>query len=191
MRRFEQLIEILESKGIQFVSGLTDQEINNIQGSFNIIFPPDLKVFLQLGLPIADGFVNWRYSLESDDYKQKITSLIEWPLDGILFDVNNNAFWMESWGHKPKSHNERQEIVKKNYIKYPKLIPIYSHRYISSDPLELDNPVLSVYQTDVIYYGFNIFDYFAKEFHFDLPENFNVPSAPVREIPFWSELVVY
>lgn len=188
---FEQLIGILKDNNVQFAPGLSDEEIDNIQEIFQINFPPDLKIFLQIALPISDGFVKWRDGLTSIDSKQKIISVLKWPLNGILFDVENNEFWMEGWGDRPDSFSTREKVVKQNYIKYPKLIPIYLHRYISCEPLEFDNPVFSVYQTDVIYYGFNISDYFAREFCFDLPENFNAPSAPIKEIFFWSELAVY
>jgi hypothetical protein len=193
--KFKQLIGFLKQKDVQFENGLTDEEIHKVQNTFCIRFPTDLKLFLQLALPVSDGFVNWRDSLISNDSKQKTLHKLDWPLRGILYDVSNNGFWMDSWGDMPGSYPEKEEIVKRNFISYPKLVPIYSHRYIPSEPVEFNNPIFSVYQTDVIYYGFNILDYFAKEFHFDLPANFNVPNAPMREIApiraivFWSDLV--
>jgi hypothetical protein len=186
--QFEQLIEILRNKSIQFENGLTNDEIHNIQEAFNIKFPPDLKLFLQVAQPISDGFVNWRDCLSSNSSKQKLNHMLDWPLEGILFDVENNEFWIENWGEMPTSYLEKEEIVKQNYIRYPKLLPIYSYRYIPCEPEELDNPIFSVYQTDIIYYGFNISDYFAKEFHFELPKTFNTLFAPTREITFWSDL---
>jgi hypothetical protein len=47
----------------------------------------------------------------------------------------------------------------------------------------------SVYQTDIIYYGANLRNYFENEFHyyFKTPE-YSV-EAPIREIELWSRLV--
>jgi hypothetical protein len=187
--QFEQLIEILKNIGIQFVDGLTDEETHKLQDAFTITFPPDLKLFLQLALPISDRFVDWRGALVSNESKQKLWYKLDQPLEGILFDVANNKFWLKNWGDMPDMYAEKEEIVKQNFINYPKLVPIYSHRYIPSEPIEFDNPIFSVYQTDVIYYGYNIADYFAKEFHFELPANFNPPTSPIKDIPFWSDLI--
>ncbi len=65
------------------------------------------------------------------------------------------------------------------------VVPIFGHRYIPSFPLEEGNPVFSVYQMDIIYYGYDLANYLSVEFQFVLPENFNVPDTP-RRIGFWS-----
>jgi hypothetical protein len=44
------------------------------------------------------------------------------------------------------------------------------------------NPVLSVHQTDIIYYGFDLEDYFRNEF--GLPNRKPWPAA-IRPIEFW------
>lgn len=49
-------------------------------------------------------------------------------------------------------------------------------------PHESGNPVFSVYQTDIIYYGFDLDDYLRHEF--DLPGRKPWPEK-VREIEFW------
>jgi hypothetical protein len=50
--------------------------------------------------------------------------------------------------------------------KVPKLIPIYGHRYVPTVN-GVDNPsIFSVYQTDVIYYGIDLENYFRIEFNF-------------------------
>ena len=28
---------------------------------------------------------------------------LEWPVDGLLFDVENNGFWIEDWGDRPEA----------------------------------------------------------------------------------------
>ena len=46
----------------------------------------------------------------------------------------------------------------------PKLIPVYAHRYVPCYPDIMDIPVISVYQTDIVFYGKNLEDYFKSEF---------------------------
>jgi hypothetical protein len=53
--------------------------------------------------------------------------------------------------------------------------------------MEEGNPVFSVYQTDVVYYGYDIVSYFCNEFYIKLPE-YTVPSNP-KYIEFWGKLV--
>ena len=50
------------------------------------------------------------------------------------------------------------------------------------------NPVFSIYQADIIYYGFDLTDYYFHEFGFELLKSFNATHEP-RKIAFWSELV--
>ena len=60
-----------------------------------------------------------------------------------------------------------------------------AHRFIPADPRESGNPVFSVYQADVIHYGFDLPSYFHSEFGVGNP--YSSPDVP-REIEFWSEL---
>ena len=76
--------------------------------------------------------------------------------------------------------------IKKEYKTKPKLIPIYSSRYIPESPKETGNPVFSVYQTDIIYYGFDLLSYFENEFKIKLPEKFGKITYP-KLIDFCSD----
>src|SRR5207253_1790467 len=72
--------------------------------------------------------------------------------------------------------------------KAPKLIPLIAHRYIPADPHLAGNPVFSVMQSDTIYYGFDLTDYFAHEFG-DLASRRPLDWSKVRRIEFWSDVV--
>jgi hypothetical protein len=183
----EFIIKALTRKSIHFESGLADDEVLQIEGKFNLTFPPDLKLFLQSALPTSESFVNWRLGLKSQEEADKIMSRLDWPLEGMLFDIESNNFWVESWGAKPNNLDEKNLIAKQYYKTYPKLIPIYSHRYIPSRPSESYNPVFSVYQMDIIYYGYNLVTYLANEFHFALPKGIERLKQPKKKIEFWSE----
>lgn len=105
-----------------------------------------------------------------------------------MFDLQSNEFWINSWGDKPNTYEEKERIAKEKYLTFPKLIPIYSHRYIPSRPNEAGNPVFSVYQMDIIYYGYDLATYFANKFGFALTEEeFELLDEPKKEIEFWSE----
>ncbi|MBK5073284.1 hypothetical protein I2492_11710 [Budviciaceae bacterium CWB-B4] len=180
------LIKRLKQSGVTFVEGLSDDELVKIKDEFQVTFPPDLKQFLQATMPVSERFVNWRAGLNSAKVKQQIEQRINWPLEGMLFDVENNSYWENSWGEKPESAEEREVIVSQHFYTYPKLIPIYSHRYIPATPNEAGNPVFSVYQMDIIYYGYDLASYFAHEFSFSLPESFEAPEEP-KYIEFWGD----
>lgn len=185
----KHIIRLLTDKGVHFDSGLTDDEVLQVETKFDFKFPPDLKLFLQTGLPTSERFVNWRLGLKSKDDADKIIDRLGWPLEGMLFDLQLNEFWINSWGDKPNNYEEKERIAKEKYLTFPKLIPIYSHRYIPSRPSEAGNPVFSVHQMDIIFYGSDLATYFANEFSFELTDEFEMLDKPKREIEFWSKWV--
>lgn len=177
---FEYLISLLRKRGVTFVKGLSDKEITEIENEFRFIFPPDLRQFLQTALPVSNNFIDW-HSIK--DIKQRF----DWPFEGILFDISNNHFWYKDWGQKPDSQAKQIQLAESFYKQYPPLIPIYSHRYLPATPCEAGNPVFSVYQTDIICYGNDLFSYFSNEFGIKY-DNAVTQQATPRYIEFWSDL---
>jgi len=189
------LKEILIKKGITIEEGLSDEEFEKIENFYSIKFPISLRTLFKSFLPIGSGFYNWRdFSEENVTY---IKNKLNWPLEGMLFDVVHNGFWKKCFGPKTNDINENQDIVI-NYIKnssneiVPKLIPICGHRYVPCYPDVMNMPVISVYQTDIIYYGFDLEDYFENEFGaIDKCKNqadINYKKEEVN-IPFWTEII--
>lgn len=187
--KIQHIIRLLTDKGVHFDNGLTDDEVLQVEIKFDLKFPPDLKLFLQTALPTSDRFVNWRLGLKSKDEADKIFDKLDWPLEGMLFDIQSNSFWFDSWGNRPENLTDKILIAKKYYKTYPKLIPIYSHRYIPSRPSESDNPIFSVYQMDIIYYGINLENYFANEFGYTKSGCYELDEYPEKKIEFWSKIV--
>jgi hypothetical protein len=173
------LIELLKNaqRRVAFSDGLTDIEVARTEETYGFRFPVDLRNFLQTALPIGFPFPDWR---AEDD--PNVREMLRWPLHGILFDVEQNDFWLPEWGAKPSRIEDAKAIAKENTSRAPRLIPIYSHRMMPDLPLQSGNPVLSVYQTDIIYYGFDLDDYFRHEF--ELPGRKPWPSE-IRSIAFW------
>ncbi|MGL4612216.1 MAG: SMI1/KNR4 family protein [Trueperaceae bacterium] len=133
-------------RNIHYDTGLSSAEIKRVEEAFHFIFPTDLKEFLQTLLPKGDKFPDWR-DLESKELK----SMLEWPSESICLDVEQNNFWLDAWGKKPENLADALEVARTAISNAPKLIPIYGHRYLPSPPTDAGNPVLSVYQTDIIY----------------------------------------
>ncbi len=189
-------------------NGLNEQELVTIEHRYEIHFPPDYRLFLQklhcvdqpqVGarydgntmIPTtAPSFYNWQRDTEA------IQAAYEWLVDGLLFDVQHNNLWLESWGAKPSTAEEQETRVRELVNAAPKLIPIYGHRYLLAEPCKAGNPVLSIYQSDMIVYGVNLHNYFLSEFgelagveghgSFQLtPEQYE----EVQEIPFWGDFI--
>lgn len=174
---WSDLIEQLEQKGVTFDTGLTDAEIAEAESNYAVSFPEDLRGFIQTAIPNRFPFPNWRSA--GDPF---IKEMLRLPLEGILFDVENNEFWLPEWGTKPRGKEEAKLIVEERVRLAPRLVPIYRHRMMPDRPITAENPVLSVHQTDVIYYGFDLDDYFRHEFGSEGRKEW--PNK-VREIEFW------
>jgi hypothetical protein len=76
----------------------------------------------------------------------------------------------------------------------PKLLPINGHRYLLVDPCRAGNPVLSVYQSDIIVYGGDLRDYFFLEYGYYLSSDAESrlraeTTARPETIPFWGEFL--
>jgi hypothetical protein len=174
---WSDLIEQLKEAGVAFAAGLTETEISRAEESYGFRFPPDLREFLQTALPTGHRFPDWR---AGDD--TLIRDLLRLPLEGILFDVEQNEFWLPEWGTQPTRIEDARTVVEEHVNNAPRLVPIYGHRMIPDRPNEAGNPVLSVHQTDIIYYGFDLDDFFRHEF--ELAGEKPWPSE-VRRIDFW------
>lgn len=183
--QIQTLIGLMKRSGVSFEPGIRPEEWIALEAKFELQFPPDWKTFLSEALPVSGGFPDWRHGLNSEQAEKSIRNQMNRPVEGILFDIRHNNFWMKDWGEKPENSDAQLALAREKLQNVPKLIPVFLHRYLPSEPLRAGNPVLSVYQTDIIYYGNDIPDYLSNEFSFDLPEGFFPPAEP-DEVPFWS-----
>lgn len=176
----EEAVEHLKAKGIVLEEGLSEGEAHEIELRYAFRFPPDLLAFLRRTVPVSPRFPNWR--IDRDD---ELRSVLSAPADGIAFDVEVNNFWMDEWGSRPRDTEEAISRARMMVAAAPTLVPVYGHRYIPCEPLEEGNPVFSVVQADIIYYGNDLADYLYEEFRVPRPPW--ARSAP-RRIPLWSQL---
>lgn len=179
--RTPRAIGVLPPAGVQVTPGLAPDEFRRIEDEFQIMFPPDLRALLSVGVPLGPGFPDWR-----SGSRDVIRELLDAPAQGILFDVDANSFWFAGWGSRPRELGDALEAARTHLADAPTLVPIYSHRYIPSQPDEAGNPVFSVVQTDIVVYGNDLASYLSAEF--GAPAAPSNAAAPKR-IPFWSELV--
>lgn len=176
----DSAVSAMRDRGVEFAPGLTARQLGTAEGEHGFRFPPDLRAFLQHALPVGERFPDWR-----SPRSEFVQDRLEWPAHSMCFDIDHDVFWLSEWGPKPDSLEEAQARARQAVQAAPFLIPIYSHRYLPASPCEAGNPVFSVYQTDIIYYGLDFPSYLFAEF--DVQNPFPVPDSP-KEIEFWSEL---
>ena len=182
LTREDQLADMLRRCGIPLRDGMSRQQLEQAQQRYEVRFPPDYAQILASFVPGGQRFYNW-----DDESPENITMIkraLDWPTESILFDVENNGFWRPDWGERPAQMEDALHVAGCYLEDAPELIPIRGHRYLPSKPFESDNPVLSVYQTDIIYYGSNLFEFFAVEL--GVKPHKDICFAKIkRGIPFW------
>jgi hypothetical protein len=203
----QMIFERLREKRCEIAPGLSDGEVGEIERRYDFRFPPDLRRFLQMGLPILGIPIDWREYGEAevistgswvnwrDDSEQDIRERLDLPADGICFDIEYNNFWRDDWGRRPMNLQDAFTVARASIAAAPKLIPIFGHRFIPEEPSAEGNPVFSVIQTDIIYYGDDLASYFLNElngptFSVDFPDLLPdwVAKSP-RSIRFWDYFV--
>ncbi len=102
--------------------------------------------------------------------------------------VSNCRFWWDSWGAEPNEIEEKVRVATRFLSDYPKLIPIYSHRYVPEILDVKGVPVFSVRGYDTVRYGDNLAEYIAHEFCFKYPDICKAKKNSKIEVEFWSEL---
>jgi hypothetical protein len=156
--------------------GMTDEQIDHVQEKYSIIFTPEHREFLRILHTIdrkekvyseygseegeyyeCSFFRNWLEDYE--EIRLRLPSVYE----PISEDVANNKFWINSWGKRYDTVEDRMNIFNKLYEKAPKLVPVMGHRFQVAD-LSLDKrPVLSILGTDVVFYGSDFRFYLLQE----------------------------
>ncbi|MEV6638440.1 hypothetical protein AB0M54_47795, partial [Actinoplanes sp. NPDC051470] len=177
--------------------GLTDAEFGLIEQEFGFQFADDHKAFLAAGLPVntraepripgvryahSEPWPDWRHA-----DRDKLRGLLDRPSEGVLFDVEHKNFWYASWGPRPTDLASAMAAAKHMLAQVPTMVPVYGHRYLPAGRGTFGHPVLSLWQTDVIYYGFDLADYIDQEF--SLSGSREQVGEPRASVGFWRDLV--
>jgi hypothetical protein len=159
-------------------AGLTEAEIAGVEQEFGFSFADDHRAFLAAGLPYGRGWPDWR-----DGDRDQLREKLAMPVEGVLFDVAENDFWYEGWGPQPQEPADAVTVARRFLMTVPRLVPVYSHRYLPAGRGTSGHPVLSVMQTDIISYGANLTAYVRHEFGGE-------PLQPGRPtVSFWRDLI--
>ncbi|MGW4303295.1 hypothetical protein [Streptomyces sp. NPDC004376] len=173
--------------------GLTDAEFEHIEHEYGFEFADDHRAFLAAGLPInvppEEGqawpkpWPEWRGG-DLDSLREQL----DWPVEGVLLDVEHSGYWHESWGERPVSPAVALERARQHLAKAPVLVPVYAHRYLPAGRGTSGHPVLSMWQTDTIYYGEDLVDYIHREFD-ETRDEVDESGNPRATVPFWRDLL--
>ncbi|GHG37708.1 hypothetical protein [Streptomyces zaomyceticus] len=139
--------------------GLDERELDDVEARFGFSFAADHRVFLGAGLPLGTSWPDWR-----DGDPGQLADLLARPVEGMLFDVERNGFWHPSWSPRPSGTAEAVRVARAESASVPQLVPVFAHRFLPGTAGEWGHPVLSVQQTDVIFYGNDLADYIRREF---------------------------
>jgi len=180
---YEKSLELLNMHKIKLEEGLKYDEIIQIEKIYNIKFPDSLQKFLTLALPISEGFYNWRNNKESNISFLKYT--MNEPIEYVS-SMAEEVYWCDDWGKEPEDKENLIIEVRKRLKSAPKLIPIFSHRYIPMT-LDEDPPIISIHGLDIIYYGKNLEDYF--EIEFGNKQQDSILFSDINPIAFWSDIM--
>jgi hypothetical protein len=177
--------------------GLTEADFDRIEGEFGFEFADDHRAFLTAGLPVSVPFVDppgvisaWREPWPDwrDGDRDALRARLAGPVKGVLFDVEH-GFWTEEWGSRPDVHNEALTIARAALAEVPALVPVFGHRFLPAGSGSAGHPVLSVHQTDLIYYGVDLLDWVSQEFGGPGLNRADQAWNPQATVRFWRDLL--
>jgi hypothetical protein len=100
--------------------GLTGAELTRIERDYGFEFADDHRAFLAAGLPVnvltaplqaSKPWPEWRGGDPGDLHRK-----LDWPAEGVLFDVEHNALWHPSWGQRPSDTSEALSIARRHLM---------------------------------------------------------------------------
>ena len=175
--------------------GLTDAEFARIERDYGFEFADDHRAFLAAGLPLktpepyerSNPWPDWRDGDPGD-----LRKMLDWPVEGALFDVQYNDLWHPSWGQRPADMSTALSTARRHLARAPKMIPVWGHRYLPAGRGTYGHPVLSISQTDILMFGTDLAEYIAIEFlrRSMIPDLTPPPDwTPPPMVPFWSDFL--
>lgn len=198
-------------QGTCWKPGLSSEDIRDIEAGFDLQFPEEYYQLLRVLNTTNKGYR--AFGLRGNKLQQcadrpifydwqngqgDISDAWEATLEGLMFDVQYNSLWLESWGAKPETSEAQQAQLAKLIKAAPALLPVSGHRYMISYPLSEGCPVISVWQSDIIIYGVNLQHYLQQDFgplckdvagRFVSQQMQNNVFNEAKAIPFWGELI--
>jgi hypothetical protein len=170
------ILEELRKRDIEVAPGLSASEIATIEENLAVQLPPDLRTLLAEGVPVGKDFPDWHA-----DAVHEIQATNELLEKIFSFDISEGNYWHGFFGEKPQNIDEAKKQAWRVIKTWPPLVRIYGHRFMPTEPHEIGNPVLSVWQA--LDYGANLTAYFEKEFDIVVPHE----DGPIQKVSFWGD----
>lgn len=177
----------------RFEPGLTDAEFDRVEREYGFEFADDHRAFLAAGLPVnvppEDGqtwsrpWPEWR-----DGDPEELREQLAWPVEGVLGSVEHGYFWHKDWGPRPSDESAALEVARGRLADAPRMVPLYGHRCLPAGRGTFGHPVLSMWGTDIVYYGIDLYDYIHQEFD-EARGEVDEAWQPRATVPFWRDLV--
>lgn len=180
-----ELVEWLrEQPNGTLTPGLTEAELVRAERAYGLSMPPLWRAVLGRTCPISrpggpTAYPDWR---REDDPGTR--ELVERPVRGLLFDVEENGFWWHGWGGAPKRAAQRVALARRRLAEVPRLTPLVGHLYVGPDD---ESPVFSIVQADLYVRALSLADLRAGRDQRAVPAE----RYPIGSVPFWSELHAY
>ncbi|MER5927696.1 hypothetical protein [Streptomyces mirabilis] len=171
--------------------GLSNDEFDRIEATYGFQFSDDHRAFLAAGLPVSSPpeegatwdkpWPNWRSGSPDD-----LRSHLAWPTEGVMASVEH-GYWHTSWGVRPAEIEAVRSVAEKQLAAVPQLVPLYAHRFLPAGGGTHGHPVLSIWGTDIIFYGEDLAEYISHEFEdgHEHAEN----RSPQATVAFWRDFV--
>ena len=138
--------------------GPTPSEIRQIERRLRFEFNTDHRRLLETVQPAGTGWLHCK-----KDSVEHIRVALDWPLEGLLFDAENNDFWPDGWCPKLASTSDQSRIATEHIETWPTLIPLTGIGTCQRRQRLPGAPVFSGYQSDVIVYGRDLLEYLQHE----------------------------
>jgi hypothetical protein len=177
----KQLVGNLEPV-IYGVKGLSSAEIRSIEGELDLQLPEDFVYLFQNLQDPGKVLFPWA-NFDKREYDERIAGV----LNGIEFDIDRNALWLDRWWERPTALSAALNIARGDFATWPKLLPIHSHRFLAAEPCRSGNPVFSIVQTDIVHYGADLAHYLMHEF-VDHDYHLHTHAQRIQPIDVWSDL---
>jgi hypothetical protein len=162
--------------------GLLDVEFARVEHEYGFEFADDHRAFLAAGLPRGNGWPDWRDG-DPDDLRWRLDR----PVSGVLFDVEHDEVWHDTWGERPADLADALATARQHLARVHTMVPVYAHRYLPAGRGTSGHPVLSIMQTDIIYYGVDLIDYIHQEFGGPGIARSDPRWQPHSSVAFWSD----
>ena len=160
--------------------GLSLAEIAAIEAGLGFRLPEDFAYLLANVRDPGAVLFPW-----SNFKKQDYDTSMAWIREGLEFDVEHD-FWMKRWGERPAALAAALDIARRDFATWPRLLPVFGHRFLAAEPCRSGNPVFSIMQTDIIYYGADLAHYLVNEF-VDKDWELHTHAQNIQKIDIWSD----